>query len=135
MSKDKKINQIDVNITEPFKTAICTMAGNSLRIVELLEKLYKDNHKLNFDLYGKRIEPPEVVVKSKIINEVDYSSQLSDLTQVLINRLNSIQKAIEKTKPKEKNISLSEIRKTVREQAIKVIAELEKKPTAKKKKL
>ena len=110
MSKDKKINQIDVNITEPFKTAICTMAGNSLRIVELLEKLYKDNHKLNFDLYGKRIEPPEVVVKSKIINEVDYSSQLSDLTQVLINRLNSIQKAIEKTKPKEKNISLSENR-------------------------
>ena len=136
MSKDKKINLIEVNINDPIKTAICTIAGNTLRIVDLLNEMQKNYYKVNFGIDSNgRIKVKEQKIKIKGDNfPLDYSSQIAQLTEGLDNRLNSIQKAIEKTKPKEKTISLYDIKKIVREQAIIVIEDLEKKPTAKKKK-
>ena len=82
--KDKD-NKIEIKLGDNVEFALCTLAGNSKRLIDLLD-FFKTEYKARyFDSYGKRIQLPQIIETEP---GYDYSNELHLLISE-IKRINT----------------------------------------------
>ena len=140
--KDKD-NKIEIKLGDNVEFALCTLAGNSKRLIDLLD-FFKTEYKARyFDYSGKRIQLPQIIETEP---GSDYSNELHLLISE-IKRINTQLSTNGKTIAKRLNppapvINKNEIKDLINEQICKVVNvlsdgpvkwETEKKPKKPKK--